>query len=77
MTDNFLTRRLLQVGGLALIADGVMGLINPRRRSLVWHAGPELAKALSEEISDNPKTARAINLTKTAIGLLLFAQHGP
>jgi hypothetical protein len=46
-------------------------LIKPRRRSLLWHVGPQLAKAVSEEITDNPKTARTVNLTKAAAGLAL------
>lgn len=72
MTDNLATRRLLQVGALFLIGDGIMGLINPRRRSLLWHLGPPLVKAVTEEIGDNPKTARAINLGKATAGVLLL-----
>ena len=72
MTDNLATRRLIQVGALFLIGDGIMGVINPRRRSLLWHLGPQLVKAVTEEIGDNPKTARAINAGKIAAGVMLL-----
>ncbi len=72
MTDNLATRRLIQVGALFLIGDGIMGVINPQRRSLLWHAGPQLVKAVTEEIGDNPKTARTINAGKIALGLALL-----
>jgi len=75
MTDNLMGRRLLQVGALFLIGDGLIGLLMPRRRSLVWHAGPQLVKAVTEEIADHPKTARTINLTKLVVGLLLIFQR--
>lgn len=74
MTDNSISRRLIQLGGLILLGDGIAGLINPRRRSLLWHVGPQLVKAVTEEIGDNPKTARSLNLAKTAIGLVLISR---
>jgi hypothetical protein len=73
MTNNLIFRRLLQLGGLFLIADGVMGLIKPRRPSLLWHFGPELARAASEELGDYPKAARTIYLAEAALGVALIA----
>lgn len=74
MTDNETTRRLLQVGGLLLMADGIRGMVMPRSRSLLWYAGPELAKAASEELADHPATARAVNAAKTVLGLMLITR---
>ena len=73
MTDN-LSRRLLQLGGLLLLADGISGIVMPRRRSLLWHVGPQLAKAVTEEIADHPGTARAVNAAKTALGVVLLTR---
>ena len=59
MNNNLIFRRLIQLGALFLIGDGVMGLLKPRWHSLLWHFGPELARAATEELAEHPKTARA------------------
>ncbi len=74
MNENSTSRRLLQIGALLLIADGIAGIVMPRRRSLLWHAGPQLVKAATEEIADHPRTARAVNAAKTALGVVLLTR---
>ncbi|HSH39180.1 MAG TPA: hypothetical protein VK993_10370 [Chthoniobacterales bacterium] len=74
MTENLITRRLMQIGGLLLLVDGISGIVMPRRRSLVWHLGPELAKAATEELADHPRAARAVNAAKTALGVVLLTR---
>ena len=74
MNDNSIGRRLMQLGALLLIADGISGIVMPRRRSLAWHVGPEIVKAATEEIADHPKTARLINAGKVAVGVMLLSQ---
>ena len=64
-------RRLLELAGLILIGDGLMGLLRPRRHSLLWHAGPQLAKAVTEELADHPQTARTIYAAELAVGIAL------
>jgi hypothetical protein len=66
-----MTRRLLELGGLILIGDGLMGLLFPRRHSLLWHVGPQLAKAVTEELADHPTTARTIYAAEIALGVVL------
>jgi hypothetical protein len=66
-----LTKRLLELAGLILIGDGLMGLLRPRRHSLLWHFGPELAKAVTEELAEHPQTARAIYAGELALGIVL------
>ncbi|HEX8899166.1 MAG TPA: hypothetical protein VF751_10750 [Chthoniobacterales bacterium] len=66
-----LIKRLLELAGLILIGDGLMGLLHPRRHSLLWHVGPQLAKALTEELAAHPKTSRAIYAAELAAGLAL------
>lgn len=74
MNENSTSRRLLQIGGLLLIADGIAGIVMPRRRSLLWHVGPQLVKAATEEIADHPRTARTVNAAKTALGVVLLTR---
>jgi len=73
MTSKSTTRLLLEAGGLFLIGNGVMGLLRPRRQSLLWYFGPELAQAVTEELADHPKLARSVCLAEVALGIALFA----
>jgi hypothetical protein len=71
MTNNVTVRRVVELAGLVLIGDGLMGLLRPRRHSLLWHFGPELARAATEELAEHRKTARLIYLAETALGIAL------
>ena len=77
MNNNLITRRLIELGALFLIGDGIMGLIKPRWHSLLWHFGPQLARAATEELADHPNTARAIYLAEAAVGVALAASQKP
>jgi hypothetical protein len=77
MPNNLVVRRVVEVGALFLIGDGVMGLIKPRWHSLLWHFGPELLKAATEELAAHPKTARAIYLAEIAAGVALASMQTP
>ena len=69
--NELITKRLLELADLILIGDGLMGLLRPRRHSLLWHFGPQLAKAATEEMADHPTTARAIYAAELALGIVL------
>jgi hypothetical protein len=71
LTFDFMTKRLLELVGLILIGDGLMGLLRPRRHSLLWHVGPQLAKAVTEELAEHPQTARAVYAAELAAGVIL------
>ncbi|HEY2711574.1 MAG TPA: hypothetical protein VGI60_03600 [Chthoniobacterales bacterium] len=71
MTNYLIARRLINMGALFLIGDGIMGLLKPRWHSLLWHFGPELARAVTEELAEHPKTARAIYLAEAALGVAI------
>ena len=71
MNNNLITRRLIQLAALVLIGDGVMGLLKPRWHSMLWHFGPEIARAATEELAENPKTARVVYFAEAAIGVAL------
>ena len=74
MTCNLVTRRLLQLGGLFLIGNGLMGLVRPRWHALPWYGGPQLARAVTEEIADNPKLARGVYVAQAALGAFLVSK---
>lgn len=75
MASKHLIRRILQVGALFLIGNGLIGLIRPRWQSLFWRFGPQLAQAVSEELADHPKTARALYLAQAGIGVALASRQ--
>jgi hypothetical protein len=77
MTNNLVVRRLIQLGALFLIGDGVMGFLKPRAHSLLWHFGPQLACAATEELAEHPKTARTLYLTEAVIGIALACWQIP
>jgi hypothetical protein len=77
MTNNLVARRIIQLGALFLIGDGVMGLLKPRWHSLLWHFGPQLAQAATEELADHPNSARAVYFLEAAIGIAIAAQQTP
>ena len=71
MTSKLIGRRFIEAGGLFLIGDGIMGLLRPRRHSLLWHFGPELGRAVTEELIEHPKMARSVYLAELALGVIL------
>ncbi len=77
MGRDLVTRRVVQAAALLLIGHGIMGLIKPRWRSLLWHFGPEIARAATEELADHPTTARSIYAAEAALGLLIATRHTP
>ena len=77
MTNNLIARRLIDMGALFLIGDGIMGLLKPRWHSLLWRFGPELARAVTEELAEHPKTARAIYLAEAALGVAIASWQTP
>ena len=77
MNNNLIFRRVIELGALFLIGDGVMGLLKPRWHSLLWHFGPQLARAATEELAEHPKTARAVYLAEAAIGVALASCQTP
>ena len=77
MPKNLMVRRVVELGSLFLIGDGVMGLIKPRWHSLLWHFGPELMKAVTEELAEHPKTARAVYFAEVVAGIALASLQTP
>ncbi len=75
MDTNLVTRRVVQAAALLLIGNGVMGLIKPRWHSLLWHFGPETARAATEELADHPTTARCVYAAEAALGLLIATRQ--
>ncbi len=77
MKNELVIRRIIEVGALFLIGDGIMGLIKPCWHSRIWHFGPQLAQAVTEELADHPNTARAVYAAEVAIGIVIASCSTP
>ncbi|MGI9115452.1 MAG: hypothetical protein DLM52_03005 [Chthoniobacterales bacterium] len=77
METQLVTRRVIELGALLLIGDGIMGLIKPRWHSLLWHFGPELVRATTEKLAEHPQTARGIYAAEVAFGILIASRQTP
>ena len=52
-----------------------MGLVRPSSHSLLWHVGPQLVKAATEEVAAHRTTARVLAAAKIALGIALFSSQ--
>src|SRR6476659_8225982 len=77
MKNDLVVRRLIEVGALFLIGDGIMGLIKPRWHSRLWNFGPQLAVAVTEELAAHPNVARAVYAAEAAIGIAIASCSTP
>ncbi len=75
--NDLVIRRIIEVGALFLIGDGIMGLIKPRWHSRLWNLGPQLALAATEELAAHPKMARAVYAAEAAIGIAIASCSTP
>lgn len=64
-------KQFKEIIGLAMIGEGIMGMIYPRKYSLLWKIGPESLQELMETIAENPETARLIYAAEAGIGFWL------
>jgi hypothetical protein len=55
---------------MALIGDGIMGIIHPSRDAKAWHYGPEPWKNLMQSLEDRPNLTRAISAAQVVGGIL-------
>ncbi len=70
-------RRLLELGAMLAIGDGVIALVAPRRHSLLWRFGPEGYKELMEGFAERPNLVRLLAAAEIGIGLWLALRQYP
>lgn len=59
---------------MAIIGDGIMGVVNPRRAVKAWHYGPEPWKNLMQLLEHRPNLTRAFSAVQV-IGGILWVLH--
>ena len=68
-------RQFKELLGLAMIGEGIVGLLYPRKYSLLWKIGPEPVKDTMQKAAENPALMRAIYAAEAGIGLWLATQE--
>ena len=63
-------RRILDVLAVIFVGDGLLWVVAPRSRGLIWHAGPKYAKRFVERVTlERPHEGRLIGALQVAIGV--------
>ena len=64
-------KQIKEIIGLALLGEGIMGFIKPKRYSLLWKVGPQPVRELMEKAAGNPETMRLIYAAEAVLGFCL------
>lgn len=65
------TRRIKDLIAMILIGDGVLTLVAPRDRALLWRFGPERFRKTTSWQADHPLYMRLEGVTSIAAGVWL------
>ncbi|HWB32787.1 MAG TPA: hypothetical protein VG714_06415 [Acidobacteriaceae bacterium] len=60
--------------GAALIADGVIALVDPKRDALAWNSGPRPWRCLMTTLAEHPTLTRAVAALEIAAGIAWASQ---
>jgi hypothetical protein len=72
-------RRLTEATAMAMIGDGVLGVLAPAAHCRLWEAGPRWWRAMVEPFSEHPAMTRCVAAAELGLGvwLGLRAEHTP
>ena len=63
-------RRILDVLAVVFVGDGLLWVVAPRSRGLIWHAGPRLVRRFVERVTlERPHEGRLIGAIQVVIGV--------
>ena len=69
MKAKTLAARGLEVLALAMIGEGIVGLLRPRQYSLFWKIGPHWLRETAETLAEHREATRLMCLGEIALGL--------
>lgn len=70
-TNCTVTKRALEVLGLMMIGEGVIGLLHPRRYSLFWKIGPDWMRNSMDTLAEHREMTRLLCVGEIVAGLWL------
>jgi hypothetical protein len=71
MKTNCIGKRALEVLGLLMIGEGVVGMIHPRRYSLFWKRGPQWLRNTADLFAEHGDATRVLCIAEATAGLWL------
>jgi uncharacterized protein YjeT (DUF2065 family) len=72
-----LMRRLIELGAILAIGEGLVAFVAPRRYSLLWRFGPESYKRLMTGLAERPALVRLFSTAEVGVGLWLALRQFP
>lgn len=72
-----MSRRIKELVAIAVIGDGVVGLVAPRRHSLLWKVGPEGYQEVLRWFAERPVLVRVLAVAELGLGLMLALRQYP
>jgi hypothetical protein len=74
-----LAKRLTDATAMAMIGDGVLGLLAPEAHCRLWEAGPRWWRAMVVPFTEHPGVTRCVAAAELGLGvwLSLRAERAP
>ena len=67
---------ILELVAIAMIGDGVLGVLFPKGHARLWKIGPQAWQDATEKFAENPDATRIASAAEIIVGVVLaFAQH--
>jgi hypothetical protein len=64
-----MNRQLREVFAMAMIGEGVIGLLDPRRHLLLWRFGPRIYRQIIDSLTKHPFAMRFVFAAEAGLGL--------
>jgi hypothetical protein len=71
MKTKTLTTSALELLGLTMIGEGIVGLLFPRRYVRFWKVGPQWLRAARDSLADHPNATSMLCACEIAAGFWL------
>jgi hypothetical protein len=63
------TARTMDMLGIVLRGDGVVGLLNPQRHTRLWRHGPDTYRRILDGLLERPGLTRVLSAAEVAAGV--------
>ena len=64
-------RRIIEILGIAMIGEGLMVTLRPRRYMGLWNFGPKWVRAMVASLARHPETTRTVGMLELFAGAYL------
>lgn len=75
MNKKLLKNRIIEILGLVLIGDGMVGLFDTGRHLRLWRRGPDPYQDAMEEFEARPGLTRVLSAAEIALGFWIVSKQ--